>query len=558
MPRYPLAGTVSRGWLALCESLPAGSSVLAIDGPAMLDWQALMTGVTDALRSRGLSVNVVDMRDFVVGWDEVLRRTTSGLCLQDDPDFATLAAGSVGDLFDRMPVTPRQGNRLVAVVGPGAALTDHDVLWYADLPKRHAEAAIASGCGQNLGQPTQAGPPSTRRLFYVDWPLTDRHRGALAPRIHCWIDMQDPGNPSWAAGHELRSTLRSLAEQPFRTRPVFNTTPWGGHWAQTELGFNPDAPNTALGYELIAPESGILIGTQDAAIEVPLQLLTALHPTEVLGSHVCGLFGTSFPIRCDYLDTVGGGNLSVHCHPAAKDMTEVFGWSYPQHETYYVMIGGENSVVYLGLRAEASLEKFHECAHRADKFGVEFDIERFVHTFPAEEHQLFMVPAGTPHGSGAGNVVLEISATPYLYSLRIYDWLRRDHDGAQRPVHVEHAFRNLNRNRRGDAVRHDLVQQPRVTLRGHGWQEELLGSLPDVFFEVRRLAIARGAEVPRQSGDRFHVLNVVDGDEVVIHWSGGSHRLSYAETIVIPASVGSYSVAASTRSAARIVQAVVR
>jgi hypothetical protein len=86
----------------------------------------------------------------------------------------------------------------------------------------------------------------------------------------------------------------------------------------------------------------------------------------------------------------------------------------------------------------------------------------------------------------------------------------------------------------------------------------LSGSLPDVFFEVRRLAIACGAQVPRQTGDRFHVLNVVDGDEVVIHWSDGSHRLSYAETIVIPPSVGSYSVAATTRSTARIVQAVVR
>jgi mannose-6-phosphate isomerase class I len=287
-------------------------------------------------------------------------------------------------------------------------------------------------------------------------------------------------------------------------------------------------------------------------------LLVALHPTDILGSHVRELFGTSFPIRFDYLDTVAGGNLSVHCHPVAKDMSEVFGWPYPQHETYYVMIGGEDSVVYLGLRADASLEEFHERAHQADQDGTEFDIERFVQTFPAEQHQLFMVPAGTPHGSGAGNVVLEISATPYLYSLRFYDWLRLDKEGTRRSVHVEHAFRNLNRQRRGEAVGRDLVQQPRVTLLGDGWHEELLGSLPDVFFEVRRLAIARDAQVSRQTGDRFHVLNLVDGDEVMIHWSGGSHHLSYSETIVIPARVGSYRVAASTSSGARIVQAVIR
>lgn len=558
MPRYPFAGKISKGWAALCAGLPADSAVIAVDGPAMLDWQALVTGMTDALHRVGVSVDVVDMRGYVVGWDEVLRRTASAQGLKDDPDFATLAAGSVRDLFDRLPVMPRQPDRLVLVIGPGAALTNHDLLWYADLPKRHAEAAVASGCGQNLGQPREAGRPSARRLFYVDWPMTDRHRDALAPRIDCWIDMRDSATPSWATGPELRRTLRTLSAQPFRTRPVFNTTPWGGHWAQTELGFNPDAQNTALGYELIAPESGLLLGTADAAIEVPLQLLISLHPTEVLGSHVRELFGTSFPVRFDYLDTVGGGNLSVHCHPVAKDMAEVFGWPYPQHETYYVMVGGKDGVIYLGLRADASLEEFQRRADQADKHGVEFDIGRFVQTFPAEQHQLFMVPAGTLHGSGAGNVVLEISATPYLYSLRFYDWLRRDNDGAQRPVHVKHAFRNLNRKRRGHAVGHDLVQQPRITLQGDGWHEELLGRLPEMFFEVRRLAIARNAQACRQTDDRFHVLNLVDGDKVMIYWSGGSHHLSYAETIVIPAEVGTYRVLASGGSPARIVQAVVR
>jgi mannose-6-phosphate isomerase class I len=283
-----------------------------------------------------------------------------------------------------------------------------------------------------------------------------------------------------------------------------------------------------------------------------------MHPTRVLGSHVRGLFGTSFPIRFDYLDTVGGGNLSVHCHPGATDMAEVFGWPYPQHETYYVMAGGHDTVIYLGLRSDASLEEFHRCADQADKYGVEFDIGRFVQAFPAEPHQLYMVPAGTPHGNGAGNVVLEISATPYLYSLRFYDWLRRDQDGAQRPVHVEHAFRNLNPNRCGLAVCHDLVQKPRMTSSGDGWFEELLGNLPEMFFEVRRLALARGAQACRQTIDRFHVLNLVDGDQVTIDWPGGSHPLCYAETIVIPAEVGSYRVVASDRSPARIVQAVVR
>ncbi|WP_329348461.1 hypothetical protein OG226_08460 [Streptomyces sp. NBC_01261] len=91
--------------------------------------------------------------------------------------------------------------------------------------------------------------------------MPDRHRDTLAPHLDAWLDVQRPDHPAWLDGAGLRATYAALAHRPVRTRPYFNSTPWGGHWAQRELGFNPDSPNTALGYELIAPEAGILIGT---------------------------------------------------------------------------------------------------------------------------------------------------------------------------------------------------------------------------------------------------------------------------------------------------------
>ena len=42
---------------------------------------------------------------------------------------------------------------------------------------------------------------------------------------------------------------------------------------------------------------------------------------------------------------------------------------------------------------------------------------------------------------------------------------------------------------------------------------------------------------------RFHVLNLVEGEEVEIETEAGDvHALAYAETIVVPASVGAYRV----------------
>lgn len=558
-PHYEPAGEVHRGWADAVATLPPHARTLAVDGPATADWDRIAASVGTELTARGFAnrVQVVDLREAALPWPEIQARTRSAQ-LGDDPDFETLAAGDLADLLDRerIPVDEVPDGTIRLAVGPGAALIEPDVLWWADVPKRHAEAAFGAGTGRNLFAPPDV-PATTKRLFYLDWPLLDRHRDRLAPHIDLWLDVQDLDDPAWMTGTTLRATCERLARRPHRTMPTFNSTPWGGQWARRTLGHNPDSPNSALGYELIAPESGVLVGPgPDESVEVPFQLIVALQPDAVLGAEVHRRFGTSFPIRFDYLDTVGGGNLSVHCHPQDDYMRKVFGWPYTQHESYYVMVGGRENRVFLGLRDGTSVERFHEAAHRADAHGEPFDITEFVQSFPATPHQLFLIPGGTPHGSGEGNVVLEVSATPYLYSLRFYDWLRRDKSDRQRPVHVEHAFRNLDTARAGAAVEQRLIQSPRTCTEGEGWHEEIIGRLPEMFFEVRRLRIDAEATAAQDTDGRFHILTLVEGDRATLRTAGGvEHPLNYAETIVVPASVGPYSILNTGATGLRLVKA---
>jgi hypothetical protein len=128
------------------------------------------------------------------------------------------------------------------VNGPGAALAGDSTLWYADLPKRYAEAVMSGGEGLNLGPRSGEGPGTTRRLFFVDWPLLDRHREEYVPSVDVWVDMQDASAAKFLDGATLRGTLADLAHRPLRTRPTFNTTTWGGHWGQEFLGHSTDAP----------------------------------------------------------------------------------------------------------------------------------------------------------------------------------------------------------------------------------------------------------------------------------------------------------------------------
>lgn len=539
-PRYPAAGTVVTGWHDAVATLPTGPTVLALDGPAALDWNEAVRGIAAALREQSTEVAVLDAREH---WSPA---AVERLCTPDagaDAFFLPLAEFEMADLFEgRLSVDhPRSG--VLLVFGPGAALCSPDLIWWADLPKRYAESAIASGTlpvGVNLGRPDVPG--ELRSLFYTDWAVTDRHRDALAPTIDRWVDVQNPQAPASLDGAAVRATLADLAQRPVRTRPYFNSTAWGGQWAAEKLGFEPDNGNTALGYELIAPEAGVLVG-QDARtqVELPFQLLCVLHPEQFLGADVHRRYGTSFPIRFDYLDTVGGGNLSLHCHPQERYMRETFGWPYTQHETYYVTASDPDSQVFLGLRQSADVDILRKEVEASATHGTALRVEDHVQTFPAEPGQLFMIPAGTPHASGAGNLVLEISATPYLYSLRFYDWLRRSTSNVPRPLSHRHAFANLDTGRRGTEVIEDLVQQPRTLREGAGWREEVLGALPEMFYVVHRLVLDGTGPADDDTAGRFHILNVAAGDGVVVETTDGRrHDLAFAETLTVPAAVGPY------------------
>ncbi|PJN36295.1 hypothetical protein CG747_34285 [Streptomyces sp. CB02959] len=538
------------GWAAAAQTLPAGPAVLAVDGPAALDWIAATASLAAALADRDVPARLLDLREDEADWDTVLDRTGDSAGADADPYYLPLAQNSLGDLYRALPQVERPAEGLLVVFGPGAALVRHDVLWYADLPKRYAESAIAAGelpVGVNLGRHREPG--DLRRLFYADWPMTDAHRDAIALRIDRWLDLQHPASPASVDGATMRATLAALADGPVRSRPYFNSTPWGGQWAARELGFEPQKGNTALGYELIAPEAGVLVGDgPEAEVELPFQLLCVLHPVEFLGAAVHEEFGTSFPIRYDYLDTVEGGNLSLHLHPRAEYMRTRFGWPYTQHETYYVTAtSGDDPRVHLGLQQDADIDLMRKQIVAAIEHGEEADVERFVQSHPSEEGRLYMIPAGTPHASGTGNLVLEISATPYLYSLRFYDWLRKDAQGNSRPLPYEHGFANLDTRRQGEDVVRDLIQEPRTLREGPGWREEVIGALPEMFYEVRRFVIDPEADGAQPAEDdtegTFHILNISAGDGVVIETADGrTHELVFAETLTVPAAVGAYRI----------------
>jgi mannose-6-phosphate isomerase class I len=542
-PAYPLArGEVRRGYGELAAALSAQpGGAIALDGPAALPWDDVIAGLRAAL---GPGIPVVDVRTLEE-WAQLGQRLQTAVS-PADPCFAPLFAGALGDLF--RPAAPA-GPAVLA--GAGSGLAQVDQVWLLGFPKRLGLELVRSGLGGNLGGPAGA-PPSEQRLVFVDWPLLERHHQALLPGATGFVDATDPAQPRFVRGEQLRASLALLARAPFRTVPSFLPGPWGGQWLRSRLGIETEAPNLAWSYELIAPEAGIRLG----CLEVPFELLLATEAEAVLGPDVAARYGRSFPIRFDYLDTFGGGHLSLQCHPTPEYAAAEFGLPYTQQESYYVVETTPGARVFLGLQEDADVEAFRGDAHAAAERGVDFDVDRHVQAVPAERHRLYLIPPGTLHASGRGNVVLEISATPYLYTLRFFDWLRRGLDGSLRPVHLGHAFANLDETRRGAAATAELVQEPRVVRAGSGWAELELGRHADLLFAVHRLDFEDAVE--DDTAGRFHLLNLVEGSAAELETErGGIHPLAFGESIVVPAAVGRYRLRVTEGPAARAVKAFV-
>ena len=113
--------------------------------------------------------------------------------------------------------------------------------------------------------------------------------------------------------------------------------------------------------------------------------------------------------------------------------------------------------MYLGLKENIDRGQMISDLREAQWGDLEFDADKYVNKFPARKHDHFLIPAGTPHCSGKNSMVLEISATPYIFTFKMWDWGRMGLDGLPRPIHLEHGMRNIQWDRTTDWVQKQLV-----------------------------------------------------------------------------------------------------
>jgi hypothetical protein len=138
-------------------------------------------------------------------------------------------------------------------------------------------------------------------------------------------------------------------------------------------------------------------------------------------------------------------------------------------------------------------------------------------------------------------MVLEISATPYIFTFKLWDWGRAGLDGRPRPIHLDHGLKNIQWDRTTSWVRSNLVNAVERVAEGDGWLEERTGLHEREFIETRRHWFDKA--VPHSTNGGVQVFNLCEGEEAIVESLDGSFEpliVHYAETFIIPASVGRF------------------
>jgi mannose-6-phosphate isomerase class I len=470
----------------------------------------------------------------------------------NDPVFGFLSGLTLPEFFDdgnlrRLRQNVEQvAEGIVLIVGCGASLiSSGDILVYANLTRWEAQLRYRRSETGNLGveNKTLAASLQYKRAFFVDWRVCDRWKRPLIAKCDFMLDTNNPREPKLADGEAVRRGLRHAVTRPFRVVPFFDPAPWGGQWMKEACDLDRGAKNYGWCFDCVPEENSLLLGFGNMRFEIPSIDLVFDQPRALLGEAVHARFGDEFPIRFDFLDTIGGGNLSFQIHPLTEYIQHHFGMHYTQDESYYLLDAGPDANVYLGLRENVDRAAMACDLQAAQAGGAPFSAEKYTNKIAAKKHDHFLIPAGTVHCSGADSMVLEISATPYIFTFKMWDWGRLGLDGKPRPIHLQHGLANIQWERDTNWTTRNLVNRFEPLGSGDGWREERTGLHEREFIETRRHWFTK--PVPHDTGGGVNVLNLVEGEEAMVESPTDAFEpfiVHYAETFIVPAAVGRYTI----------------
>ncbi|MFZ2537848.1 MAG: class I mannose-6-phosphate isomerase [Oscillospiraceae bacterium] len=530
----------------LTQKLSGGRTIIVLDCYPNVDYKELLDGF--ALLN---PVKVICSDNCAISAQLYKEKIADNLT--DDRVFGFMSHKKIDTYFDYDKLQTARTeleaitNGVVLVYGVGASLiTKGDILIHCDLARWEIQTRYKQGAS-NWNTDNRDAPILTKykQGFFVEWRFADKHKQNVWKDMDYVLDTNVSNSPKMITSSAFFEGLSQVVSQPFRVVPYFDPGVWGGQWMKDVCSLPQDKANYAWSFDGVPEENSLYMVYGDVRVEVPSIDLVFYQPQKLLGERVHGRFGAEFPIRFDFLDTMGGQNLSLQVHPLTEYIQQNFGMNYTQDESYYILDTDETeeTFVYLGVKENVDSTQMIADLNRAQNGEISFPAEKYVNKIAVKKHDHILIPAGTIHCSATNTMVLEISATPYIFTFKLFDWDRLGLDGLPRPIHIEHGEKVIQWDRDTKWVHDNLVNNFTVLEKTDTLTVTKTGLHEREFIETVTHRTTQTVHCTTKGS--VNMLNLVEGIEAIIQSPTNSFEnfiVHYAETFIIPAHVDTYTI----------------
>ena len=543
--------------------------VVALDGYTTANWTVFVNLIARECCLLGLGFEAIDANAATLKSGKEIDAIIDPLLIWDTKIDPTLLYGKVykggyqglmdearTEAFKKAVPASRQAGKISVVYGYGSLIPElrelYDVKVFFDLTPMKSMLRIRRGEYSNLGKERPGIINRTiRRCYYCDFECAVRNRHELwENNVPDWYVLDnDPQNLQLMPFRTFSDICAQLVKYPFRAKPCYLEGVWGGSYMKKLRNLPDEMRNAAWVFDFIPMEVSVVVEAGDEKLDINYCSFVHKEGVNLMGEDCVKKFEGYFPIRFNWDDSYHStGNMSIQCHSGGEYNVKNYNEFGRQDESYYVVVTGHDAKTFIGFRDDADIPQFFRDIEAADTEHRPCDYMKYVSYEESKPGLQVMLPAGTIHSSGRNQVILEIgSLTIGSYTYKMYDYLRLDFDGKQRPIHTRLGEENVRQDRRYSVI-HDpespeyIVQKPRLAASGEGWEEYILGENPQVYFSLRRLEFEKKCE-QNTGGKLFHVLTLVDGDAVRVRSVRHPERyfdLQFMDIVCVPADMGRY------------------
>lgn len=311
---------------------------------------------------------------------------------------------------------------------------------------------------------------------------------------------------------------------PLKFEPVYKNYIWGGRNLE-KLGRKLPEGKIAESWEISCHPDGTSIISNGEYRGTSLIGLIKTFKNEILGTDVYKQYKDRFPLLVKFIDA--NDDLSVQVHPGDDYVRENESEEFGKNEMWYVISAEPGTKLVYNLTPGISKHDFKDAISKKQIYKC----LNYVDVFPGD---VIYIPTGTVHALGKGIIVAEIQQNSNV-TYRVYDYDRVGPGGNKRPLHIDKALDVINFDKPNSK---EKVKGLKISHKDNSSTTYLAANR---YFAVELYSV-NGSIKENTDNSRFHIFVVLEGEGKF--WFGNNQSVEFKklESVLIPASLGEYSV----------------